>query len=277
MAWGLIIIVYNPDNQERDQGGTLCKLQTDPLPVPIAKREVRSVTDRRVTTHPSKSTTLMPRTLVAFLVLVSTAAAGLSIDTLVTEHFQSSIDLATATSATAVAIASAVFAVLTLKQSREWDIKPYWVAGRPAVRYESKGGDYIKFERYDDGVSANWSTADGPQVLLSIPLKGETPVGQFWTSGTESAECPLSKLGPDLLLSQPDIIRAWVETESELIVWRLADPGTAGIAQLGVLMRDWSPERVEELVTASATGPVQSAVVERLQDAHALVTHKERL
>lgn len=233
--------------------------------------------DRRVPTHRSKATTLTMRSLVAFLVFVSAAAAGLSIDTLVTEHIQSSIDLATATSATAVAVASAVFAVLTLKAGREWDIKAYWVAGRPAVRYESKGGDYIKFERYDDGVSANWSTADGPQVLLSIPLKGKTPVGQFWTSGAESAERPLSKLGPDLLLSQPDIIRAWVETENELIVWRLADPGAAGIAQLGVLMRDWNPGRVEELVTASATGPVQSTVVERLQDAYAWVTHKEPL
>jgi hypothetical protein len=85
----------------------------------------------------------------------------------------------------------------------------------------------------------------------------------------------LPQLAFDLQENQADIIRAWVETEHELIVWRLADPGAAGIAQLGVLMRQWDPRRVTQLVGASATAPVQNVVGERLEDAYAWVTHKE--
>ena len=102
------------------------------------------------------------------------------------------------------------------------------------MRFETAAGDYIKFERYDDGVSANWSTMDGPQVLLSIPIKGDRPVGQFWTTEDESKECPLPKLASDLRENQSDIIRAWVETDYELIVWRLAGAGATTTAQLGV-------------------------------------------
>ena len=85
---------------------------------------------------------------------------------------------------------------------------------------------------------------------------------------------PLPKLASDLRENQSDIIRAWVETDYELIVWRLAGAGATTTAQLGVLMRQWDPERVEQLVGASATMPVQNAVGERLEDAHVWVTHK---
>jgi hypothetical protein len=152
-----------------------------------------------------------------------------------------------------------------------WKVRRYRVADRPAIRYESKKGHYIKFERYEDGVSANWSTVDGPQVLLSIPLQGAAPVGQFWTSEAESDQCRLTELAPDLLRNKSDVIRAWVETDRELIVWRLADPRSAGIAQLGVLMRSWNPRRVQELVGASATKPIKGTVSNRLKAANSLM------
>lgn len=157
-----------------------------------------------------------------------------------------------------------------------WSTNTYRVADRPAVRFETVSGHYIKFERYDDGVSANWSTADGPEVLLSIPLLGKTSAAQFWTSDSESEECPLPELAPDLLERRSNVIRAWVETDRELIVWRLADTGSAGVAQLGVLMRSWNPERVEELVSASATRPVKNAINERLEDARTWVIGRRR-
>lgn len=160
--------------------------------------------------------------------------------------------------------------VLERWERLSWDARPYRVADRPAVRYETRRGHYIKFERYDDGISANWSTVDGPQVLLSIPLRGHA-VGQFWTSEAESDPCSLTQLAPDLRRNKSDVIRAWVETDRELIVWRLADPGAAGIAQLGVLMRSWSPARVKELVSASATKPVQGEVSKWLEDAGTLM------
>lgn len=242
------------------------------------EREVRPVTSGPAATHPGRSATWKMRAFAALGVAVPTVVAGLTNYSLIAEHNKSSLDIADATLATIVAAASVV--VLTewiWKKGRVWSVKPYWVAGRPAVRYETAAGDYIKFERYDEGVSANWSTIDGPQVLLSIPINGDRPLGQFWTSKDESGECPLPELALDLPQHKSEIIRAWVETDNELIVWRLADPGAAGIAQLGVLMRQWDPKRVAQLVGASATTPVQNAVGERLKDAYAWVTHKESL
>lgn len=160
---------------------------------------------------------------------------------------------------------------LGARSAQAWDKMPYRVADVPAVRYENKKGHYIKFERYDDGVSANWSTADGPQVLLSVPLRSGIPVGQFWTSEIESDECSLWKLAPDLLQNKSNVIRAWVETNNELIVWRLGDPDSAGVGQLGVLMRAWSPQRVEELVSASATKRVKEAVSKQVRDVGSLM------
>jgi hypothetical protein len=158
----------------------------------------------------------------------------------------------------------------SIPREQGWDAKPYRVANRPAVRYEN-AGHYIKFEVYDDSVSANWSTISGPQVLLSIPLYGEAATAQFWTSDTESGEHPLGELAYDILQAQSNIIRAWVETEHELIVWRLGDTSATGVAQLGVLMRFWNPRRVEELVNASATTPVQSTIGERIEAANELL------
>jgi hypothetical protein len=135
------------------------------------------------------------------------------------------------------------------------------------VRYQTAEGDYIKFERYQDGVSANWSTGDGPAVLLSVPLVGESPRAQFWTVDNESEELGLSTIAPDLRRRESEIIRAWVETDHELILWRLGDPDSAGIAQLGVLMRSWSWKRVAQLVGISATAAVQNELDERLQAA----------
>jgi hypothetical protein len=216
----------------------------------------------------------MTRVLSPILVGAPAALAGLSIETLVTEHSVSPVAVAELGLATVATALSLVFARRAWQEGRKWDVWPYWVAARPAVRFETAtGGHYIKFESYDDGVSANWSTSDGPEVLLSIPLSGKGSVAQFWTSEAESKERELSELAPDLLRHQSGIIRAWVETDRELIVWRLADAESAGIAQLGILMRSWNPKRVAELVSASATEPVQSTVDERLEGARAWIAH----
>ena len=231
----------------------------------------------RVGDHNNRSAFLLTRALLVLLVAAPTAIAGLSIETLFTEHSLSPVTVTETTLAVAATALSLVFARRTWKEGREWDVRPYWVADRPAVRFETAAGHYIKFERYDNGVSANWSTMDGPQVLLSIPLRGKAPIAQFWTSEAESKERKLSEIASDLLLSRSGIIRAWVETDRELIVWRLADAGSAGTAQLGVLMRSWNPSRVAELVGASATGPVQSTVGERLEGARAWIDDSESL
>ena len=203
---------------------------------------------------------------------VGAVLTSVGIAQLVASHDRSIIGFALPTATGVVGLATLIVSyVWNRRDGLWWAVRRYRVADRAAVRYESVRGHYIKFERYDDGVSANWSTGDGPQVLLSIPLRGDAPVGQFWASVDESDQCDLTQLAPDLLRNQSDVIRAWVETDRELIVWRLADPESAGIAQLGVLMHSWNPRRVKELVGASATKPVQGAVNGQLSDAGALM------
>jgi len=237
------------------------------------EKEAGSLPVRPAERHHHKPVALMmKRALPTVLVTAPTALIGLSVNTLVTEHGLSSAVVAEVTLAT-LATASGVIAGKWLwNDSTAWSVKPYRVANRPAVRFENAAGDYMKFERYNDGVSANWSTADGPHVLLLLPLKGSSAVGQFWTTKNESEERELSDLAVDLLRNESDVIRAWVETDRELIVWRRGDAGSAGIAQLGVLMRSWSPLRVMELVRASATKPVQKTVMERLDGAEEWAT-----
>lgn len=222
----------------------------------------------RVPDHRRQQAPLLRRGLSAVLVSAPAAFTALSIDTLASQHGLSSVAVAEVALGAVATVSGAILAKRVWDEDRTWIAKPYLVADRPAVRYETAAGDYMKFERYHDGVSANWSTADGPHILMSIPFRTkEQPVAQFWTSDSESEKCGLSDLAPELLRNQTDVIRAWVETDSELIVWRLADAGAAGIAQLGVLMRSWDPRRVLELVGASATKPVQNTASERLEGA----------
>lgn len=224
------------------------------------------ISSRRVRVDRLPFAPITLRALAAGLVVVPASLTGLGIEALVSGH--QPIAIAETTLATVALGLGLVVGERFWQASRAWGVRTYWVSGRPAVRYETAAGDYIKFEGYHDGVSANWSTSDGPEVLLSIPLNREPPPrAQFWTSETESEELKLSILAPDLERHRSEVIRAWVETDDELVVWRLADAEAAGIAQLGVLMRSWNPERVRELVKTSATEAVQSALDERLKAA----------
>jgi hypothetical protein len=217
------------------------------------------VSSRRAQADRSTFAPTTSRVLATALVTVPASLLGLGIEGLVSGHQPTAI--AETTLATAALGLGLVVGERFWQASRAWGVKTYWVSGRPAVRYESAAGDYIKFEGYHDGVSANWSTDDGPEVLIKIPLKSDPPPrAQFWTSEIESEEVRLSTLAPDIQRRRSEGIRAWVETDDELVVWRLADAEAAGIAQLGVLMRSWNPERVRELVNASATKAVQSTL-----------------
>ena len=199
------------------------------------------------------------------LVVTSVTLTGLAVGTLVGNYNLPAV-VETLLAATATGLSLAI-GTRSWRASRAWAVESYLVSGFPAVRYQTAAGDYIKFERYDDGVSANWSTDDGPAVLLSIPLAGQALHAQFWTSEYESDELALAQLAADLQRRQSEVIRAWVETDRELVLWRVADTDAAGIAQLGVLMHSWNPQRVAELVKASATAAVQNSLGDRLRAA----------
>jgi hypothetical protein len=230
------------------------------------------VSSLRVPSRPAKSAPLLSGALTSSLVLVSAGLTGAEIETLVTDAHRPEVLVETALSAVVMAL-GLILAGRAWRARRAWETRPYRVADRPAVRYETAAGDYIKFERYTEGVSANWTTIDGPEVLLSLPLRSRAWArAQFWTSESDSGELDLIQLEPELRRRKSDVIRAWIETEGELVVWRRGDTEAAGIAQLGVLMHSWDPNRVEELVRASATKAVRGAVVERLEGAREWVS-----
>jgi hypothetical protein len=229
------------------------------------------VSSLRVPPRPARSAPPLSGALTSALVVVSASLTGAEIETLVTHAHRPEAVVETALSTVVMALVLIV-AGWSRRARRAWDTRSYQVADRPAVRYETAAGDYIKFERYTEGVSANWTTVDGPEVLLSIPLRSGAARAQFWTSESESEELDLFELEPELRRRKSDVIRAWVETEGELVVWRLGDTKAAGIAQLGVLMQSWDPNRVADLVHASATKAVRSGVVERLEGAREWVS-----
>ena len=111
--------------------------------------------------------------------------------------------------------------------------------------------EYLKVERYPDGISLNWTTWSGPEVLKMIDTEDASV--EVWTATQTSGEQPVAKLA-SLLSATPDAIRVSLESEGVLLVWRITD---STHSQFGLRLTHLDVDWVRRLLRSSATPSVR--------------------